>query len=185
MRLIDILVQELPKRGGWPDGHISARQDGDMEICFTGGLGVPHDFYVGCMAGDVTLSDGTGELTPVTREQYEAALAASKVPVWDGEGVPPIGVKFEMSFAGDAWFECEIIAKGKEQIIYQQTGCREFSGHQNNYRFRPIRTEADRKREAAIKSMREALGHAGGLTDVTSIYRAISEGKIPGIKLED
>lgn len=32
MKLIDLLVQELPKRGGWPDGVSRIHQDHDGEI---------------------------------------------------------------------------------------------------------------------------------------------------------
>ena len=32
MKLIDILVEELPKRGGWPDGAARLAQDPDGDI---------------------------------------------------------------------------------------------------------------------------------------------------------
>jgi hypothetical protein len=35
MKLIDLLVQELPKRGGWPEGAEIAVQDADSQICFS------------------------------------------------------------------------------------------------------------------------------------------------------
>ena len=34
-KLIDILVQELPKRGGWPEDAFLVVQDGDGEITFS------------------------------------------------------------------------------------------------------------------------------------------------------
>lgn len=39
MKLIDLLVQELPKRGGWPEGAESVVQDADDSefYFFTGG----------------------------------------------------------------------------------------------------------------------------------------------------
>ena len=33
MKLIDILVEELPKRGGWPDGVVCFAQDVDGFFC--------------------------------------------------------------------------------------------------------------------------------------------------------
>ena len=80
MTLLELLVKELPKRGGWPEGHTNARQDGDMEICFSGGNDCTHDFRVDYMADDVILNGGTGELSAVTREQYEDAIANNAQP---------------------------------------------------------------------------------------------------------
>lgn len=69
MKLIDILVEELPKRGGWPDDSDEMSQSQfDCEI-YTESKFLP-DFYVGERAEDNGIDNG------VTREQYEAALAA-------------------------------------------------------------------------------------------------------------
>ena len=43
MKLIDILRQELPKRGGWPEGADFAWADPDGEIRFNGDT--RRDFY--------------------------------------------------------------------------------------------------------------------------------------------
>ena len=74
-------------------------------------------------------------------------------PVWHGAGLPPVGFECEMSYAGDEWRKCTIIAKGSEQIIFKQDGCREFSGHKNNYKFRPIRPPEDVARDEFIKEL--------------------------------
>lgn len=84
MKLIDILVQELPKRGGWPDGANCITQDPDyiiepagcepqvaqfrevqwyLDASRTGG------FKVKYLASDYTTAI-------ITREQYESALTA-------------------------------------------------------------------------------------------------------------
>lgn len=69
MKLVDILVEELPKRGGWPDDSDEMCQSQfDCEI-YTNSRLLP-DFYVGERAEDNGIDNG------VTREQYEAALAA-------------------------------------------------------------------------------------------------------------
>lgn len=89
MKLIDLLVKELPKRGGWPEGAEIAVQDSDSQICFSS----HSDVYAnegktdwgGGDWGDVdwsnpfigTIADDRHECI-VTRAQYEAALAASK-----------------------------------------------------------------------------------------------------------
>lgn len=183
MKLIDILVQELHKLGGWPDGVNDIEMLDDGSIFFDGDLG-PEDFKLPqCSDGWNRFKSSRDYTNSVTREQYEAALAASKQE-WDGEGLPPVGVECEMSYAGDEWHKCVIIAKGEEQIIYQTHGCREFSGHRNNYRFRPIRSEADKKRDEAIDTMeatfREAAanGANGQRAVFTAIYDAIKSGKI-------
>ena len=91
MKLIDLLVQELPKRGGWPDGAECAVQDADYQLCFSshsevsinnkktywldgqwsGGWSNPHL--------DDVADDRDSSI--VTRDQYESALAASKEPL--------------------------------------------------------------------------------------------------------
>lgn len=79
MKLIDILVEELPKHGGWPEGATRARQSRfDTEIYITNkGNYVDHPntkFNPGIRASDCQFHEGG----VATREQYEAALAASK-----------------------------------------------------------------------------------------------------------
>lgn len=111
--------------------------------------------------------------------------------VWDGEGLPPVGVECEMSYAGDEWHKCVIIAKGEEQIIYQAQGSREFSGHRDNYRFRPIRSEADKKKEEAIKAIFDTLAQYDNLKGCHTyegkadyMFSAIAAGKIPHIRID-
>lgn len=71
--LLEILLEELPKRGGWPEGATDARQDWDGEICFTGGCGVDHDFYVRVIAKDADRDKGVRIVTVSARE-YEQAV---------------------------------------------------------------------------------------------------------------
>ena len=93
MKLIDLLVQELPKRGGWPDGAEIAVQDADSQICFSSHGDVyankcQTDWYGGDWGnGDWsnpfidTIADDRHECI-VSRKQYESALAASQKPAW-------------------------------------------------------------------------------------------------------
>lgn len=74
MKLIDILVRELPKRGGWPIESNGCRQFPDGEVCFSN-VGKKPDFYTEC-ATDVDLVWRKTVTPHVSREQYEAALAA-------------------------------------------------------------------------------------------------------------
>lgn len=51
---------------------------------------------------------------------------------------------------------------------------------------KPIRSEADKKREAVIESlMRIVCGPSQASATVNKLYTAIAAGKIPGVKLED
>lgn len=74
MKLIDILVRELPKRGGWPIESNGCRQFPDGEVFFSN-VGKKPDFYTEC-ATDVDLVWRKTVTTHVSREQYEAELAA-------------------------------------------------------------------------------------------------------------
>lgn len=84
MKLIDLLVQELPKRGGWPSRQAYAWQDKDGEIRFPTTTG--DDFYpsvkILCknfrVPGYVFVKESDDFV--VTRTQYESAIAAGKIP---------------------------------------------------------------------------------------------------------
>lgn len=86
MKLIDLLVKELPRRGGWPEGALNATQDKDGEVCFSAGA-VPEFGLAAWEGGDwcgnefhtITASDYATAI--ITREQYESAIAASKAVV--------------------------------------------------------------------------------------------------------
>lgn len=183
MKLIEALVQELPRRGGWPEGVEEIWQDYDKMMR---PLGWFHDE----LCEDHRRQHYDAHVK-INRKQYEAALAASKTE-WDGEGLPPVGVECEMSYACDEWYKCIIIAKGEEQIIYQVNGGREFSGHRNNYRFRPIRSEADKKRDEVGLALYHAINwNAEGelvspsrMEDYKKAYDAIAAGKIPHIRID-
>lgn len=76
MTLLELLRQELPKRGGWPEGAKRARQDADREICFEGGCSISYDFDADEMSDDsLSWLNESGRATSdlyVTREQYKA-----------------------------------------------------------------------------------------------------------------
>lgn len=85
MTLLELLVKELPFRGGWPDGVERLEQYPDGALF--DGPNYQSNFKF-------QRADDFGD-DEVTREQYEAALVASK-PEWDGEGLPPVGVNVSM-----------------------------------------------------------------------------------------
>lgn len=86
MKLIDLLVKELPRRGGWPEVALNATQDKDGQVCFSAGA-VPEFGYVAWEGGDwlgnefYTTRASDYSTAIITREQYESALEASKAVV--------------------------------------------------------------------------------------------------------
>lgn len=213
MKLIDLLVQELPRRGCWPEGVRFLAQDSrgileghhklptfiaaenDWSICTY--IAGSRDFKRLEVADD-------HKSTAISREQYESALAASKQVEWDGEGLPPVGCECE--FFNDDRFDCRpsvpedgtkvtIVAHGKSKIgieiaVFTWTGadgslCAESC---TELLFRPIRTEAERKREMVLKSLMVAISGFMTTEDYAlakNIYDAIAAGKIPGVNLDD
>lgn len=139
-----------------------------------------------------TIADDRHECI-VTRYQYESALAASQKPAWNGEGVPPVGCECEYSLnGGSTWWKCKIDyivgTQGVVMLCHTIEGVQyvHFSSYGDSLKFRPIRTEAERKRDAAVEAMkREAEeGNNWIYSEYEIIYDAIAAGKIPGVKLE-
>lgn len=197
MTLLELLVKELPKRGGWPDGVIKISQDYDGEVwCWFG-----HDYGNVKSLGRINvLADNHRKQSKdedsscfVTREQYEAALAASK-PEWDGEGFPPVGCECEwQDKSTKQWTKVSIAYSSEwvtvireDKIVDAVEIAIENYGDEARRQFRPIRSEEDKKRDAAIANMDVVLLMVKDRSQTSSeIYDAIASGKIPGVKLED
>lgn len=79
MKLIDLLVKELPKLGGWPEGVTHIGQEYDRELMFYGRGNISTGLILNELAIDHRKLGKSGE--KITRPQYEAALAASKAVV--------------------------------------------------------------------------------------------------------
>ena len=95
---------------------------------------------------------------------------------------PPVGCVCERSWAGDEWLSCRILFASDQIVVIKL----EESGIEDAYNigdvtFRPIRTEAERKRDAAVDAFNclSPIELSGELA-----YDAIAAGKIPGVKLE-
>ncbi|EGT4353042.1 hypothetical protein DOX58_21115 [Cronobacter sakazakii] len=206
MKLIDLLVRELPKRGGWPEGAVECeRYLHEAQIDFydkDGNWGADcgkvygHDFAAACVK---PREKGNGvRIERVTREQYEAALAAAKQPVWDGEGLPPVGAEVEARYRHDKnaeWVffrcvavDCEAVFGWSEKVPAGLSV--------SDYDFRPILSEADRKRAAVVTALAKAGGDVhfeygrktidGELSSPGwyKLYDKIAAGEIAGIRIE-
>lgn len=103
-------------------------------------------------------------------------------PVWNGEGLPPVGCECERSWAGDKWLSCEVLFTTNQLVVVKLKG----SGIEDAYNigdvtFRPIRSEADRKRDEAVKTIM-LTGWCQSFAE--EIYDLVAAGKVPGMKLE-
>lgn len=201
MKLIDLLVQELPKRGGWPEGAEIAVQDADSQICFSSHSDVyankgKTDWYGGDWGdGDWsnpfinTIADDRHECI-VTRKQYESALAESQKPAWNGEGLPPVGCECEFISNDTSWGVVRVIGMDDDKVVIKPSGEIYYGiAPSNRQVFRPLRTESERKHEAVLESICAVLEMVAQdykrKDEAKLIYEAIAAGKIPGVKLED
>lgn len=298
MKLIDILVEELPKRGGWPKRANCITQDGDLKVepalchpsiakCDEDGFWFLDSSRTGGFEVDTLASDYTTAI--ITREQYEAALAAKNdgwiewgggecpVPcgtmvdvkhrcgavsenqqawtkhrkksdvmvnplsnagqafwrhensvmdivayrlhqpqeaeqvkaddeadlnecigqdiaqVWSGEGLPPVGCECEYtkeSLPGSEWTQCTVDYVGASFVVYRDCYGVELTGIIGDIKFRPIRSEAEQKRDEAVKAIDRYMPEfipdtPNDYYNAKKIYDAIAAGKIPGVKLDN
>lgn len=203
MKLIDLLVKELPKRGGFVVGANEAVQDADGTVKFfdAARLHFDHGYDEGRWCGfarssfycvrknsfSTRIADDY-KTAIITREQYEAALHQ---PVWDGEGLPPVGCECEglYDISDDQWLKVRIIAHDGDKVIgrwLEGSGEGALFEYTVSWSFRRIRTEAQRTREEVIKQLAQSLSANYSVSpgQVTQLYEDIAAGKIPGVKLD-
>lgn len=202
MKLIDLLVKELPKLGGWPHDALSITQDNDGSLCawdtndpHYNGVSWKHHtgnslvyYWHGINA--VPLSCDHRE-SIVTYWQYKAALAASQRPAWNGEGLPPVGCECECH-VDEGVIHCIVVGydfDGKAVVMRNVPARKYFSIQANSGRIKPLRTEAERKHDAVLESICAVLEMVAQdykrEDEAKLIYEAIAAGKIPGVKLDD
>lgn len=120
-------------------------------------------------------------------------------PVWSGEGLPPVGCVCEVLYdehevLGNTWLKAKIISHDDGNVVGRwlegNTENTLFDYAINHRDYRQLRTDAERKRDAAVEQMMKfATIHTtkslGLDLALRSCYDAIAAGKIPGVKLED
>lgn len=206
MKFIDLLVQELPKRGGWPHDALSITQDNDGSLCVWDTNDPHYDgFSWKHHTGNSLIYFCHGEWAMplasdhkesiVTYWQYKAALSASQKPAWNGGGLPPVGCECEYRFPNvnyrSDFSRGKVIAYGNQKVFIEHWSSKnEFVQPIDNIEFRPLRTEEERKRNAAIEAIDRFMPECipdtpNEFYHAKKIYDAIAAGKIPGVKLED
>ena len=197
MKFIDILVREYKE---WPAGVHCITQDSDGDINWHNNKSTPLLNDLGrtwkCDSSwmdyfrDFEISDDWRSAI-ITREQYEAALAASKTE-WDGKFPIPAGTEVEVHFDGDdsrVWTPFRVEYMSGEVIVLHDYRIDSVDAYkQRTLSFRPIRSEADKKRSEICDKIYGALTTAereGNRSDMAeAVYDAIAAGNVPGIRID-
>ena len=164
MTLLELLRQELPKCGGWPEGAIKMTQDYDGELwCW-----LANDVRRFAIINEVAdnhrkCAKNEDSSCFVTREQYEAVG-------WDGTGLPPVGCDVEYHCYPDGWVIINIVARIKgATFIEWKSGTHKggdiIRGDFPLERVRPIRTEAERAIDEMVRLSGVSIGAAKILYD--------------------
>ena len=121
-------------------------------------------------------------------------IGQAPVEIWNGEGLPPVGCECEytmQTITGDDWNQCTVDYVGSSFVVYRDCCGVELSCSIGCIKFRPILSEAERKREKAVQALCNAGGGNGKVDEKVGygscwfdVYDAIAAGKIPGVKLE-
>lgn len=203
MKLIDLLVQELPKHGGWPDGVEYARVTGFSREKILVSFLFPAaynkiSYSIGIIACHLTDVGADVDCYTISRDLYESALEASQNSAWNGEGLPPAGCECEYLDNNGKWYPVTIKYASDQLVVI--SGVTKILGVEQGTeiakdiiidkpQFRPLRTEAERKHEAVLESICSVLEMVAQdykrNDEAKLIYEAIAAGKIPGVKLDD
>ncbi|VYS78188.1 hypothetical protein [Citrobacter amalonaticus] len=204
MKLIDILVRDLHKFGGWPEGAVECHRFVDeANIDFYDADGQWDDdcfLKYGAFAREVVREQVLAcESESITRSQYEAALASSK-PEWDGVGLPPVGVNAEVFFSADTepkWHSFLAKFIGENHVI-ALVGMEEISYKKDELltsevKFAPLRSEEVRKHDEITQSILDVLNdydfelvhiRSDQKRIATDLVERINSGMIPHIRID-
>ncbi|MGX5067686.1 hypothetical protein ACWKYH_06830 [Enterobacter sp. UPMP2076] len=124
----------------------------------------------------------------VKPEDFTVLAVRERIAEWNGEGLPPVGLVVEVSVdGGRTWCSYKAISEHNGmRLVEIGNFTEEFQ--ENNWTFRPIRSEADKKRDEAVTALHdEYFSHApiDKVRDVLyELYDAIAAGKIPHIRID-
>lgn len=167
MTLLELLRQELPKRGGWPKGaNFIAQDEGGSTWGFINEpmkdeddewMDRPGRGYHKRLGDLPEANDHSTAI--VTREQYEATG-------WDGTGLPPVGVECESKqFAQIDWYKFRFVAIENGHVFGFWNDKVGVCLDSNHWEFRPLRTEAERAIDEMVRLSGVSVGAAKILYD--------------------
>lgn len=111
----------------------------------------------------------------------EQQLPTEETSIWNGKGVPPVGCECQYrkhkKTEHSEWFN-GVVKYASEFTVVIQPVCYagETIGHPANFEFRPIRSEADKKRDIIIQVIERAYKDCPHSEAVPqAIYEAIAE----------
>ena len=151
--------------------------EGHSVGCRVQGITTEHDF---------TIDDGNNDFTHLTLIAERRPITE---PVWDGEGLPPVGVECEVLFTseGSVFERARILHVGDDGIVGRWLAG-DSAGGLFDYMYiphyyRPIRSPEDVARDEAIASICFEIGVRPENIVLQQTYDAIAAGKIPGVTL--
>ena len=161
MTLLELLRQELPKRGGWPEGVDRINQGWDGRLEKYGEDGESYDFGMETIFPLTTDHRVKSKCVHecganfVTREQYE-------VTGWDGIGLPPVGMKVEWLSDKYGWLGGTVAAHDAKYPLIAII--RHNDGYTGCHRHE-LRTEAERAIDEMVRLSGVSIGAAKILYD--------------------
>lgn len=186
------------KNDGWINwnGGDCPLAKGDLIDFRLRGGGIHENLVVGEIIGERWTHSDSYHRASCDIIAYRLHKPEVKAAEWNGEGLPPIGVDVEYIFPNASYrmefSRGKVLSYGREKVFMEHWSSKnEFIQPIADIKFRPLRTEAERKRDVIVKSMmRFANTDEKRMSDASyincaSIYEAIANGKIEGVKLED
>lgn len=127
-----------------------------------------------------------GITEPDAESDLNECIGQNAAPVWNGEGLPPVGCEFEY---GSHRTKAKCLAVAHHMVFAskgnpddEESDYEELMISILDSEFHPVRTEAERKRDEAVKTIM-LTGWCQAAAE--EIYDLIAAGKVPGMKLED
>lgn len=208
MKLVDILAREFSE---WPEGAAIAVQDRDGEIkfgesevvklCHGGDTWIregQQEFeYKTCRVADdrgssiVTRAEWQAAVDALDQSELDAVLAkneqlaaarAERIPVWNGEGLPPVGLDVEIKRGNCTWIDGDEWQIGKTATVMasflnsrdiEMASVQFPGGHCECILARclsPIRTAEQVAAEEREKAIKEMMQHGVDAGDSTIEY---------------
>lgn len=144
------------------------------------------------------------EQTEAEQEAYlNECIGQTPAAEWNGEGLPPVGCECEWQDKNTKqWNPVKVVYASEWVTVIREINKEkgddlveiaiENYGDDTRLKFRPTRSEAERKREKAVQALCNAGGGNGRFDEKSGygscwfdVYDAIAAGKIPGVNLED